>query len=251
MDVDISDLITKQMIGASFLGAFFPALFGVIGFYSSKQIQRNLKHQNAVFKMESWLSKLLGIVSDSSYLLEKLDRALTYSDSEKNPITINWTIFESLPRRSEQLQEELASLPIMNGLESLDHSIRKFNNVLDTISLGYSEIRAAFIQKIIEKEQFEILASDLRSVIELTVHYYPTIRDETIKLLAQASLEKKRCKSKLYQFCSWFKICGVREEYNPKDLEEEIKKVKLLIEKVRQASQEKLDEIYGSSTTLS
>lgn len=45
-------------------------------------------------------------------------------------------------------------------------------------------------------------------------------------------------------------ICGFREDYNEKDLMIEIQKVKSEIEKIKQASQQKLDEIFGSSPTI-
>ncbi len=181
--MDTNTELYIQGFGA-FAGAFFAFLFLRLWDFFSKIYQRQVKHYNALILLETQLNELVGIVNDNAYVIPFFKNAITSGG-------IYFSKLRQLPiDRSHYLT--LHDIELINELFSFNCQLRKFNDDIDSLTDGYSDIKNAYIQQHIERQDYLVNAQISADHLITLEAFLANIEDRSLQLMAKVRLMARK-----------------------------------------------------------
>lgn len=164
----------------SFFGAFFALITLGIASLIGKYLSGRVKHYNSLVNLETELNEILGIVNDNIYLLSGFEKTVSKGD-------IYWSPLKLIPLNKKHFQE-LQDIEFMNELFGYYYSIRRLNDDTENAMKSYSEIKDAYIHKLIGVEQYILNSMLVSKQLKVLEDFSSKLEDETIDLLAKVRI---------------------------------------------------------------
>lgn len=232
MDQFQQNLLTQGF--SAFAGAFFAFIFLRLATFFSKLYQRQVDHYNSLVLLESQLNEIGGIIHDNLYLIPDFRQVITsgniyFNNLHKIPIDKSHYI-------------NLYNLDLINDLFSYNYQLRKLNDDIETISLGYQDIKNALIEKNITAEHYKINAESLAGKLKIIEIFLTEQEKETIRLLARIRVQIRKdmpLGTRLMRLVSPLKD----EKPSQQEIDNEIEKLNKEIGETKTTSQKQIEEI--------
>lgn len=219
---------------SAFTGAFFAFLFLRLAEFFSKIYERQVKHYNALILLETQLNELGGIVHDNIYLIPFFRNAITSGN-------IYFSKLSQLPiDRSHYLT--LHDIELINELFSFNYQLRKLNDDIESLADGYADIKNAYIQHHIEKQDYLVNAQISAEHLTALEAFLGDIENRTVQLMAKVRLMAKRdvpLGTRLVRF--FIHTSGAK--FITKEIAEETRKLQKEIEETKTQSQKEIEEV--------
>jgi hypothetical protein len=131
---------------AAFLGAFLAFVFVRIGDFFKSYSDRISKSHSSLIKLEHTLNNLLTTLDDNIYVIESFDKVYkANTENEKQNHVFVWANKLHPVTTIDALILDLLNIDLINELFSLNISLRKMNESMDTINGAYTETKDALI----------------------------------------------------------------------------------------------------------
>lgn len=219
---------------SAFAGAFFAFIFLRLATFFSKLYQRQVDHYNSLVLLESQLNEIGGIIHDNIYLIPEFRRVITSGN-------IYFNNLHQLPiDKSHYIN--LYNLDLINDLFSYNYQLRKLNDDMETITLGYQDIKNALIEKNISLEHYKINAESLAEKLKIIEIFLTELEKDTVILLARVRVQIRKdlpLGTKLMRVINPLKD----EKPSQKEIDKEIDKLNREIEETKTTSQKQIEEI--------
>jgi len=219
---------------SAFAGAFFAFLFLRLAEFFSKIYERQLKHYNALVLLETQLNELGGIIHDNLFLIPFFNNAITSGN-------IYFSKIRQLPiNRSHYVN--LHDIDLINDLFSFNNQLRKLNDDIDSLTDGYLDIKNAYIQHHIQKQDYLINAQIYFEQLIAIEAFLTDMQNRTIQLMAKVRLMANKDIPLGTKIGRWFiKTSG--SSIKKEDISKEAKKLFKEIESTKTKSQKDIEEI--------
>lgn len=232
----------NSAIGA-FMGAFFAFLFIRISDGLTRIYERQIKHYNALVKLEHICNEYLNIVSDNIFVIDDFAEIAQKAMANSEPFIYFNVLHEFLV--DKEITLNLTNLELINEVFSFEAGVDKINNSISATNRFYGDIKNTFLQKNIDfgtyKLNVEILIGKLK---ELKV-FLLNLDKENKQIVAMTRILMR---DKPFLTCLIHLIS--KKGFNDKMKEEipkEIKELENEIETNRKKSKEKIDEMLKTS----
>ncbi len=231
--MDINDQLLIQGFSA-FAGAFFAFLFLRLAEFLSRVYQRQVKHYNSLVILETQLNELGGIIHDNLYLIPPFRTAVTSGN-------IYFSKLRQLPIDRSHYKN-LHDIDLLNDLFTFNYELRKINDDIDSLADGYTDIKNAYIQRHIEKQDY--LANAQISAEHLTAleAFLGDIEDRVVQLMAKVRLMLKKDVPLGTIIARWF-IHTSGSSLKKADIDKEAGKLLKEIEDTKTQSQKEIEEV--------
>ena len=217
---------------AAFTGAFCAFLFLRLNEFLTKLYQREVKHYNSLVNLETQLNEIGGIIHDNLYILPNFIKIIRSGNVYFNNL-------HSIPVDKSHYQN-LYDLNLLNDLFSYNYQARKLNDDIKTVTAGYQEIKKAFIQKNINKNDYLVNSQILAKNLKLIEIFLINLQKKTIKMLARARIKIRHDKPLGTKLQSLFILSSKIEK---QELKNEIIKLNKEIEETKTTSQKEIEEV--------
>ena len=148
-----TDLEAFRALVGGFAGAFFAYLFIRFGDALKKVYDRKELNHTTLVKMQHYINDCLNTTSDNLFIIK--DQKLIFTNERRNspeaPIYMNRFILFPIDR---DLAINFTNLDLVNDVVSLHAGLRKMNDSLTTIDLGYGQLRDAFLAKNVDEKTY-------------------------------------------------------------------------------------------------
>lgn len=218
----------------AFAGAFFAFLFLRLAEFLTKLYQREVKHYNSLVLLETQLNEVGGIIHDNLYVLPNFIRVIKSGNIYFNNLHI-------LPIDKSHY-DNLYNLELMNALFSYQYQTRKLNDDMTTVTLGYTDIKNALIQKNIGKPDYIVNAELMAINLKQIEMFLAELQNETVDLLARVRVQMVYDKPLGTKIQSFF-IRSSGKKIKKEEIKKEKKKLLKEIEETKTQSQKQIDEI--------
>lgn len=229
----INDQLLIQGFGA-FAGAFFAFLFLRLAEFLSKVYQRQVKHYNSLVVLETQLNELGGIIHDNIYLIPFFRNTITSGN-------IYFSKLRQLPIDRSHY-ENLHDIDLINDLFSFNYQLRKLNDDMDSLADGYTDIKNAYIQHHIQKQDYLINAQISAKLLTALEAFLGDTESRTIQLTAKVRLMLKKDVSLGTTIARWF-IHTSGSSLKKVDIDREAEKLLKEIEETKTQSQKEIEEV--------
>lgn len=228
-----------QGFGA-FAGAFFAFLFLRLSEFLTKIYQRELKHYNSLVNLETQLNEIGGVIHDNIYVLPDFRRVIRSGN-------IYFNNLHQIPMDKGHY-ENLYDIGLINDLFTYYYEVRKLNDDIQTATYGYQEIKNAFIQKNINKNDYMINAQLLADNLKFIEAFLVKLQKDTVLLMAKVRIRIKMDKPLGTELQFFF----VRSsKINDVQLRKEITNLNKEIESTKTASQEEIERVLKENNLTS
>lgn len=173
-ELDFMAIVTSG-IGA-FLGAYFAFVFLRIADHLRRVYDRQKKHHEALVRFEHELNNYLTVIADNIYLIERFRKTV-------NDKKIYWSLPRTLPIYRE-LVIDLANLRIVNELSTLNTTLRKINDDIESVTGAYGEIKNAYIAGRLNQDGFKDYASPIADGLETLKKAFQALQNRIVNILA-------------------------------------------------------------------
>lgn len=231
--MDINDQLLIQGFSA-FAGAFFAFLFLRLAEFLSKVYQRQVKHYNSLVILETQLNELGGIIHDNIYLIPFFRNAITSGN-------IYFSKLRQLPIDRSHY-ENLHDIDLINDLFSFNYQLRKLNDDMDSLADGYADIKNAYIQHHIQKQDYLINAQISAELLTALEAFLGDMESRTVQLMAKVRLMLKKDMPLGTTIARWF-IHTSGSSLKKTDIDKEAKKLFKEIEDTKTQSQKEIEEV--------
>jgi hypothetical protein len=232
MEATLSNQIIIQGFGA-FTGAFFAFLFLRLAEFFSKIHERQVKHFNSLVILETQLNELGGIIHDNIYLIPFFKTSITSGN-------IYFSKLRSMPIDKSHY-ENLHDIYLINDLFSYNYQLRKLNDDIDSLADGYSDIKNAYIQHNIQKQDYLINARISAELLVTLEVFLMDMEESTVQLMAKVRLMSKRDVPLGTRIARLF-IHTSGSKLKKSEIESESKKLRKEIEETKVQSQKEIEE---------
>ncbi|RJQ29988.1 hypothetical protein C4571_00030 [Candidatus Parcubacteria bacterium] len=231
---------SEYVVGSTsaFMGAFFAFLFVRLGDTFNAFYQRQIKHYNALVKLELYLHNTMYLMEHNDFVAN--DYKSTFEEARNlKKIIINPHEFNLFPV-AEELQLELFGKEVINMLLSFTFRLKSVNADLKSTIGFYSDLK----QNCISRNDIGTYLENIKVIeqrSEVIKTYFSGLREEGIKLICETRVQLKR---KPVMTSIVFAV--MRMEYKPAtDSELKKEKEKLLSEQatLKQEGQEKMHDL--------
>lgn len=175
-------------IGA-FMGAFFAFLFIRLGDAFNALYQRQIKHHNALVKLELYLHDTMYLMEHNEFVANDYKNTFKEAKSLKKVI-VNPHQFSVFPL-AEELQLELFGKEILNMLFSFTFRLKGINADLKSTIDFYSDLK----QTCISSKDVATYLENIKMVeerSEVIKAYFIALRKDGIKLICETRVQLKR-----------------------------------------------------------
>lgn len=231
--MDINDQLLIQGFSA-FAGAFFAFLFLRLAEFLSKVYQRQVKHYNSLVILETQLNELGGIIHDNIYLIPFFRNAITSGN-------IYFSKLRQLPIDRSHY-ENLHDIDLINDLFSFNYQLRKLNDDMDSLADGYADIKNAYIQHHIQKQDYLINAQISAELLIALEAFLGDTESRTVQLIAKVRLMLKKDVPLGTIIARWF-IPTSGSSLKKADIDKEAEKLLKEIEDTKTQSQKEIEEV--------
>lgn len=231
--MDINGQLLIQGFSA-FAGAFFAFLFLRLAEFLSKVYQRQVKHYNSLVILETQLNELGGIIHDNIYLIPFFRNAITSGNiyfSKLRQLPIDRTHYENLH-----------DIDLINDLFSFNYQLRKLNDDMDSLADGYADIKNAYIQHHIQKQDYLINAQISAELLTALEAFLGDAESRTVQLMAKVRLMLKKDVPLGTTMARWF-IHTSGSNLKKTDIDKEAEKLLKEIEDTKTQSQKEIEEV--------
>lgn len=173
-------------IAGGFAGAFFALIFLGVSSFISKILARKTIHYNSLVILETQLNEMIGIIKDNIYLMPPFRDAI-------NNGNIYWSQIRVIPVDKSHLNK-LSDLDLINDLFEFDYKIRKVNDDIESLAVGYNELKDAYIHKYIKVDHYILNAKNTADQIELLEIFSEDLLEDLTKLLTKIKILLKKDK---------------------------------------------------------
>ena len=219
---------------SAFMGAFFAFLFLRLADFLERIYKRQVKHYNSLVILETQLNELGGIIHDNIYLIPFFRDAITSGN-------IYFSKLRQLPIDRSHY-ESLHDIDFINDLFTFNYQLRKINDDIDSLADGYVDIKNAYIQHHIEKQDYLInaqISADLLTALEA---FLGDMEERTVQLMAKARLMARKDMPLGTKIARWF-IHTSGSKLKKKEVDKEAKKLLKEIEETKTQSQKEIEEV--------
>jgi hypothetical protein len=231
--MDINDQLLIQGFSA-FAGAFFAFLFLRLAEFLSKVYQRQVKHYNSLVILETQLNELGGIIHDNIYLIPFFRNAITSGN-------IYFSKLRQLPIDRSHY-ENLHDIDLINDLFSFNYQLRKLNDDMDSLADGYADIKNAYIQHHIQKQDYLINAQISAELLTALEAFLGDMENRTVQLMAKVRLMLKKDVPLGTTIARWF-IHTSGSSLKKVDIDKEAEKLLKEIKETKTQSQKEIEEV--------
>jgi len=231
--MDINDQLLIQGFSA-FAGAFFAFLFLRLAEFLSKVYQRQVKHYNSLVILETQLNELGGIIHDNIHLIPFFRNAITSGN-------IYFSKLRQLPIDRSHY-ENLHDIDLINDLFSFNYQLRKLNDDMDSLADGYADIKNAYIQHHIQKQDYLINAQISAELLTALEAFLGDMENRTVQLMAKVRLMLKKDVPLGTTIARWF-IHTSGSSLKKVDIDKEAEKLLKEIEETKTQSQKEIEEV--------
>jgi hypothetical protein len=231
----MDDEVIIQIFGA-FCGAFFAFFFFRLAEFFKSFYDRQVKNYNSLVNLETQLNEFGGILSDNLYILSNFIKNI-----ENGKIFFN--ILRLLPINREHY-ENFLNTDIINDLFIHNYQARKVNDDIDAFNEGYRDMKNAFIQKNISREEYQHNANILEKSMRLHILFEEKLQEETINLMARVRARRKKDRPLGSTIMGCF-FKQSKTSLKPEEIDTEFKIIKADIEKSQKESQKEIDKILS------
>lgn len=231
--MNINDQLLIQGFSA-FAGAFFAFLFLRLAEFLSKVYQRQVKHYNSLVILETQLNELGGIIHDNIYLIPFFRNAITSGN-------IYFSKLRQLPIDRSHY-ENLHDIDLINDLFSFNYQLRKLNDDMDSLADGYADIKSAYIQHHIQKQDYLINAQISAELLTALEAFLGDTESRTVRLMAKVRLMLKKDVPLGTTIARWF-IHTSGSSLKKVDIDREAEKLLKEIEETKTQSQKEIEEV--------
>lgn len=231
--MDINNQLLIQGFSA-FAGAFFAFIFLRLAEFLSKVYQRQVKHYNSLVILETQLNELGGIIHDNIYLIPFFRNAITSGNiyfSKLRQLPIDRTRYENLH-----------DIDLINDLFSFNYQLRKLNDDMDSLADGYADIKNAYIQHHIQKQDYLINAQISAELLTALEAFLGETESQTVQLMAKVRLMSKKDVPLGTTVARWF-IHTSGSSLKKVDIDREAEKLLKEIEETKTQSQKEIEEV--------
>lgn len=232
--MDIENLNSQILIQAfsAFTGAFFAFLFLRLAEFFSKIYERQVRHFNSLIILETQLNELMGIISDNIYLIPFFKTSITSGN-------IYFSKLRFMPVDKSHYGN-LHDLELINDLFSYNYQLRKLNDDLESLTDGYSDIKNAYIQHNIQKQDYLINAQISAEMLITLEIFLKDMEKHTIQLMAKVRLMSKRDAPLGTRIARLF-IHTSGSKLKKNEIENEVKILRKEIEEIKRSSKMEID----------
>lgn len=231
--MDINNQLLIQGFSA-FAGAFFAFLFLRLAEFLSKVYQRQVKHYNSLVILETQLNELGGIIHDNIYLIPFFRNAITSGN-------IYLSKLRQLPIDRSHYKN-LHDIDLINDLFSFNYQLRKLNDDMDSLADGYADIKNAYIQHHIQKQDYLINAQISAELLTALEAFLGETESQTVQLMAKVRLMSKKDVPLGTTVARWF-IHTSGSSLKKVDIDREAEKLLKEIEETKTQSQKEIEEV--------
>lgn len=218
---------------SAFAGAFFAFFFLRLAEFLSKVYQRQVKHFNSLVILETQLNELGGIIHDNLYLIPFFKQAITSGNiyfSKLRPFPIDKSHYENLH-----------DINLINDLFEFNYQLRKLNDDIDSLSDGYADIKNAYIQHHIQKQDYLVNAQISAELLTALEVFLKDMEERTVQLMAKVRIMSQRDVPLGTKIARWF-IHTSGSKLKDKEIKAEAKKLRVEIEETKAKSKKEIDE---------
>lgn len=219
---------------SAFAGAFFAFLFLRLAEFLTKIYQRQVKHYNSLVILETQLNELGGVIYDNIYLIPFFRKAILTGNiyfSKLRPLPFDKSHYENL-----------YDIDLINDLFSFNYQLRKLNDDIDGFTDGYADIKNAYIQHNIDKQDYLINAQISAEILTTLEVFQKDMVEHTVRLMAKVRLMSKKDVPLGTRIMRWF-IHTSGSSLKKNEIEKEAKKLYEEIEETKTKSQKEIEEI--------
>lgn len=231
--LNLNDELLIQGFSA-FAGAFFAFLFLRLAEFLSKVYQRQVKHYNSLVILETQLNELGGIIHDNLYLIPPFRTAITSGN-------IYFSKLRQLPIDRSHY-ENLHDIDLLNDLFTFNYELRKINDDIDSLADGYTDIKNAYIQHHIEKQDYLVNAKISAEHLTALEAFLGNMESRTVQLMAKVRLMLKKDVPLGTTIARWF-ISTSGSSLKKTDIGKEAEKLLKEIEDTKTQSQKEIEEV--------
>lgn len=231
MDVNTELLIQGF---SAFAGAFFAFVFLRLAEFFSKIYQRQVRHYNALVILETKLNELGGIIHDNIYLIPFFRKAITSGN-------IYFSKLRELPIDRSHYAE-LHDIDLINDLFSFNYQLRKLNDDIDSLTDGYADIKNAYIQHHIQKQDYLVNAQISAEHLTALEAFLGDMEDRTVQLMAKVRLMSKKDVPLGTKLARLF-IHTSGADLSKQEVSKEATKLHKEIEETKTQSQKEIEEV--------
>ena len=227
-----TDLIIQGF--SAFAGAFFAFFFLRLAEFFTKIYERQLKHYNALVLLETQLNELGGIIHDNLYLIPSFRKAISSGNiyfSKIRPLPFDRSHYSNLH-----------DLDLINDLFDFNNQLRKLNDDIDSLTDGYQDIKNAYIQHNIQKQNYLINAQIYSEQLIAIEAFLTDMQNRTIQLMAKVRLMANKDLPLGTRIGRLFiKTSGL--SIKKKDITNEEKKIHKEIESTKRKSRKEIENV--------
>jgi len=212
---------------SAFAGAFFAFLFLMLAEFINRISKRTVQHYNSLVILDTELNELGGIIHDNLYLIPYFRYSI-----------VNGNIYFSKLRQlpiDKSHYKNLHDIGLINDLFSYNYQLRKLNDDIDSLSEGYKDIKNAYIQHNIQKQDYLVNAhiqADLLTTLEV---FLKDMNNRTITMMAKVRLMLDRDVPLRTKLSRWF-IHTSGSKITKKEIKKESKRIRKEIENTKSKS---------------
>ena len=218
----------------AFAGAFFAFFFLRLAEFFSRVYSRQVKHYNSLVILETQLNELGGIIHDNIYLIPYFRDAILSGK-------IYFSKLRQMPIDRSHY-ENLHDIDLINDLFTFNYQLRKLNDDIDALGDGYSDIKNAFIQHHIDKNDYLINAQISAQHLTTLEMFLSDMEKRTVQLIAKVRLMSKRDVPLGTKIARLF-IHTSGTKLKKGDIDKEAKKLLAEIEETKTKSQKEIEQV--------
>lgn len=223
----------------AFMGAFFAFLFVRITQISVEKYEEEVKHYNALVRLEYLCHEYLNIIFDN---IQTIDN---FIETSEDAFGKNIAIFYSDRLQKLSVDKDIAlrlsNIDLINEVFKFNIGLIKMNSSITTVNSTYKDIVSAFIQKDISYDSYKKNVLNMLRKMFILKHFLISLEKDTKELLATTRLLTKNMPLLARLYSHLFKKKLYTGKFNKK-IGEEIKKLESEIVIIKEKSQKEIDE---------
>lgn len=129
-----------------FWTGFFALLFLGITAVLQRVTKREGQHYNSLVNLSTQLNEMIGVIKDNLYVMSGFKKSIVKGN-------IHWGNMRSI-FIDKSHYEKLYDVDLINEVFSFFYQVRKINDDMENLQLGYTDLKNAYIQKYITVEHY-------------------------------------------------------------------------------------------------
>jgi len=225
---------------AAFMGAFFAFLFMRISDALTRIYERQVKHYNALVKLEHICNKYLNLISDNIFVIDDFIKITQQEAIQSNKPFIYFNVLHEFSIDKE-ITLNLINLELINEVFSFEVGIDKMNSSIGAVNRFYSDIKDAFLQKNIDFGTYKVNIQILIEKLKELKSFLLELEKENKQIAAKTRIliKDKPILTRLVCFISKKRFTDEMKREIPKEL----KKLETEIEINKEKSKTKIKEV--------